>query len=59
MFLSNPPLDLCQNSSCLEGVEDFFPKFNIIRFVVKEPHLPKVEGVEIVYFFSQSKQSDF
>jgi hypothetical protein len=29
----------------------FSPNFIIIGFVVRELHLPEVEGVEIVYFF--------
>jgi len=27
----------------------FFPNFNIIGVVVREPHLSKVEGVDVVF----------
>ncbi len=37
----------------------FSPNFSIIGFAVRELHLLEFEGVEIVYFFLQSKQMMF
>jgi len=44
-FLSNLKKFLCRRC------RSFSPNFSIIRFVINELHLSKVEGIEIVYFF--------
>jgi hypothetical protein len=35
----------------------FFQNFSIIRVVKKELHLPKVEGVEVVFFLKYGQNN--
>jgi hypothetical protein len=37
----------------------FSQNFNIIGFAARELHLPKVKGVETIYFFLKSNQNSF
>ncbi len=52
-FVSNLKEFLCRRC------KRFSPISSIIGVAIRVLHLPEVEGVKIVFFYPQSKQSDF